>query len=186
MAVKCEECGKEYDGSKEKVQLRAHIIRAHGKLPEGDPATKKYSEPLEEKIARLRKLRSERGPIGILEKRWACPKDDGYHYRVFNDDWMTKPANIQRAKEIGYEFVDSKDEKQKVKVVGVNDDGTPIRGYLMRIPKEIYDEDQMIKQKAVDKVDEQIKAGKFQQGANDNRYIPAMGITIVANNRVPE
>ena len=183
MTVKCEECGKEYTGPREKVQLRAHIFGAHNKDDEGAAVVRKRSETLEEKVARLR---SERRPIGTLERNWSCSENDGYHYRVFNDNWMAKPANIQRAKEIGYEFVHSKDEKQKPKVVGVNDDGTPVRGYLMRIPKEIYDEDQMVKQKTVDKVDEQIRAGKFQQGANDNRYIPTTGITIIADNRVPE
>lgn len=140
------------------------------------------SETLTEKVARLRK---ERVPIGMPEKKWSCPLDDGYHYRVFNDNWMSRPANIQKAKAAGYEFVTSDNDKEKPQIVGTNDNGTPIKGFLMRIPKEIFDEDQSAKQKPVDAVDEQIRKGSFQQGAGDNRYIPTTGIKIESNHRPP-
>ena len=141
------------------------------------------SETLKDKIERLRKGRK---PIGSPEKKWNCPENDGYHYRVFNDDWITRPGNIQNALAAGYEFVESDEEKQKPKIIGTNDNGTPIKGYLMRIPQEIFDEDQKEKQKVVDKIDHQIKTGSFQQGANDGRYIPPTGIKIMSDNRAPE
>jgi hypothetical protein len=98
---------------------------------------------------------------------------------------MVRPDNIERAKRAGYEFVRSDNEKEKPQIVGTNDNGTPIRGFLMRIPKEIFDEDQAAKQKEVDKVDEQIRKGSFQQGAGDNRYIPSTGIKIQSNYQPP-
>jgi hypothetical protein len=141
------------------------------------------TDTLEQKIARIRR---DRIPFGSPEKKWGCPLNDGYHYRVFNDNWAAKPGNIEAAQAAGYEFVESNNEKEKPKVVGTNENGTAIKGYLMRIPQEIYDEDQKVKQKVVDRIDEQISAGSLQQGAGDNRYIPAMGIKISSDNRPPE
>ena len=191
-----EGCDKVYDGlsdRKNKAALSSHIRFAHKKKPTidsegGDIASARArsetgTETLKEKVARLRKTRV---PIGVPEKKWSCPVNDGYHYRVFNDGWMARPGNIQRAKAAGYEFVTSDNEKEKPQIVGTNDNGTPITGYLMRIPKEIYDEDQAAKQKAVDRVDEQIRAGSFQQGAGDHRYIPTTGIKIQSDHRPPD
>ncbi len=202
----CVECGKIFDKSsamQNKNALRGHMISHKRKMPGrghkgprpliGQPLpdvdinsarqrSETASETLEQKVARLRK---ERKPIGAPEKKWSCPVNDGYQYRVFNDDWMTRPGNIQKAQSAGYEFVQSDDDKQKPQIVGTNDNGTPIRGFLMRIPKVIYDEDQAAKQKPVDAVDEQIRKGSFQQGAGDNRYIPATGIKIMTNHQPP-
>ena len=194
-----EGCDKVFDAASDrrnKASLRSHLRFGHRNetsavLPEATASnvasarqrSDTGTETLQEKVVRLRK---ERKPIGQPERKWACPEGDGYQYRVFNDDWMTRPGNIQRALEAGYEFVDSKEEKQKPKIVGTNDNGTPIKGILMRIPKEIFDEDQAAKQRQVDKVDEQIRAGKFQQGAGDKRYIPTTGIKITSDTRQPD
>lgn len=192
MTVRCEEllddgtvCGKEYTGSKEKVQLNAHKRqhKSYMEKLEKEKNPDKKEESLREKIERIRR---DRTPIGVPTMNWSCPDNDGYQYRVFNDEWMSRPDNIQRALSAGYEFVDSEEKRQKPKVVGTNDNGTPIKGYLMRIPKEIFDEDQAAKQKDIDKVDEQIRSGKFQQGTNDSRYIPTTGINITSDNRTPE
>ncbi len=192
----CPECEKFYNGGSDmrnKAALKTHVRMKHG----GEGAVKgsiadvsaarlrsdTVSETLEEKVTRLRKGRV---PIGVPEKKWSCPVNDGYHYRVFNDNWMTRPGNIQKAKAAGYEFVDSEEERQKPQIVGTNDNGTPITGYLMRIPQEIFDEDQKAKQKDVDRIDEQIKKGSLQQGADDKRYIPTTGIKISSDHRAPE
>ncbi len=185
----CPECNDPRE-FRNQWSLNAHI-RKHDKERKLAERGETYSarkrsdsgiETLQEKIERLRK---ERKPIGSPEKKWDCPMDDGYYYRVFNDDWMTRPGNIQRAQAAGYEFVENDEEKQKPKIVGTNDNGTPIRGFLMRIPQEIHDEDQLVKQKNVDMIDKQIKAGSFQQGVSDGRYIPSGGIKITENAVVP-
>lgn len=191
-----EGCGKSFDSASDmrsKASLRSHIRFAHKEANPGvaddvnissvRTRSDTVSETLEEKVTRLRK---ERVPIGVPEKKWSCPVNDGYHYRVFNDNWMTRPGNIQKAKAAGYEFVDSESDRQKPQIVGTNDNGTAITGYLMRIPQEIFDEDQKAKQKEVDRIDEQIKAGSLQQSAGDRRYIPSTGIKISADHRAPE
>jgi len=61
---------------------------------------------------------------------------------------------------------------------GSNEDGSPIEGVLMRIPKELYDSDQALKQKEIDKVDQEIHRGRFQEKPGDKRYIPPDGIKI--------
>ncbi len=185
-------CGKE---CKSEYLLKNHMIThtgvrrdvldepaAKGNITSARSRSDSGAETLAEKVARLRQSRI---PIGVPEKKWACPEGDGYQYRVFNDNWMTRPDNIQRALRAGYEFVNSDEDKQRPQTVGTNDNGTPIRGFLMRIPKEIYEEDQKAKQKEVDKVDEQIRTGSFQQGAGDNRYIPTTGINIQSNTQPP-
>lgn len=181
-----EGCGKEFETE---AKLRGHMMSHTRKKADAssDTATARArsdapNETLEEKIARLR---AERVPISVPDKKWSCPENDGYHYRVFNDEWMAKPGNIQAAIKAGYEFVESDNEKERPKVVGTNENGSAIKGYLMRIPKVLYDEDQAAKQKEIDRVDAQIKNGNFQQGADDRRYVPKTGIKIESNNQPP-
>jgi hypothetical protein len=183
----CEECGKEYT---KKSALRMHMVAFH-KLPASTKnadvsAARSRSDSATETLAqKVERLRKSRVPIGVPEKKWSCPVNDGYQYRVFNENWMTRPGNIQKAQAAGYEFVQSDSDKEKPQIVGTNDNGTPITGYLMRIPKEIYDEDQRAKQKEVDRVDKQIREGSLAQGAGEKRYIPSTGIKITSDNRPP-
>jgi len=119
--------------------------------------------------------RKERIPFGGPAQRFRTPKNDGFVYRVFNDNWKKDPERIKKALEAGYELVN---EDQSGKSAGTNDDGTVIRGVLMRIPKQFFDEDQAVKQKEIDKVDQQINRGKLTEKAGDNRYSPGGGIQI--------
>ena len=102
--------------------------------------------------------RSERVPFGTPEQKWSTPSDDGYHYRVFNDNWRKEPGRVQRAMRAGYQIYDN---EQSGTNVGTNDDGTEIKGVLMRIPEKFYKEDQAKKARELDKIDEQIHRGKF-------------------------
>ena len=121
--------------------------------------------------------RRERVPFGVPQRKFPdVPDNDGFQYRIINDNWMKDPARIIKAEKGGYEKVEGYDSMN----VGTNDDGSIIKGHLMRIPKEWYDEDQKEKRKEVDRVDEAIKAGTLEQKARDNRYIPE-GIKIYAN-----
>ncbi len=192
----CLECGKVFDNEsamKNKNALRGHRMTHKRKIGQrkepkdmaaaGQPKGIPENETIEQKIKRIR---SGRVPMGLPDRKWNCPENDGYQYRVFNDNWMAKPGNIQAAQAAGYELVHSQDEKQKEKVVGTNDNGTAITGFLMRIPKVIFDEDQAAKQKINDRIDQQIRAGKFQEGRGDGRYIPAGGIKISSDTHAPE
>lgn len=116
--------------------------------------------------------RKDRIPFGVPRQSVVTPQDDGYIYRVFNDNWTREPDRIKRAADASWEVV------RNVNARGSNEDGSPIEGVLMRIPKELYDSDQSLKQKEVDKVDQEIHRGKFQEKASDKRYIPPDGIKI--------
>lgn len=162
----CEFC-KEY-AEEDKRKVNMHEVSQHkkGQEPPPEPEPRKREEP----------DRTERVPFGVPKQRLNAPDGDGFQYRVFNDNWAKEPGRIQRAQKAGYEKVDDFDPV----VVGTNEDGSPIKGVLMRIPKKWYDEDQKLKQKEVDKVDQAIKKGTLEQKAGDNRYIP-QGIKIHAN-----
>jgi len=100
----------------------------------------------------------ERVPFGTPEQKWNTPSDDGYHYRVFNDQWKKEPGRVKRALAAGYEVVTNENSGCNV---GTNEDGSEIKAVLMRIPNEFYEEDRARKNKELDKIDEQINRGKF-------------------------
>ena len=134
----CEYCGK--DDFETSSQLQAHMMTCKSKN------IQEREEEIEE--------RAERVPFGTPGQRFNVPKEDGYVYRVFNDKWRIEPGRIQRARAAGYEFVE---DEQSGSSVGTNEDGSEVKGVLMRIPKELYDEDQALKNKELDKVDKQIQ-----------------------------
>lgn len=130
-----------------------------------------------------------RVPLGGLRQSMFVPdrlKDPGYSERIFNDIG----GRLKQAEDAGYEFVvdggtenaDEPDERKdkigsKVSFdVGPGPDGKPMKGYLMRIRKDWYEEDQAEKQKALDKIDDAIRGGEM--GDSEGRYIPDSGITI--------
>ena len=138
---KCENCGEaEFDTEQ---QLRGHQMTCRPKDKEDLPDRS-----------------AKRVPFGTPERRFNPPEDDGFVYRVFNDNWRHKPGRIERARKAGYELVN---HGRSGESVGTNEDGSEINGVLMRIPKEFYDEDQGLKQRQVDRVDEQIHRGKFDK-----------------------
>lgn len=156
---KCEVCGKEFDGENAEKQLRGHMMS--------------HRESREEKEAK-----PDRVPFGTKERKYSAPADgDGFEYRVFNDNWRHDPGRIARAEKAGYVRV----EDSEMHSVGTNDDGSPIKGVLMKIPKEYYEADQKLKQKDLDRVDAAIKGGKLEEGQDDNRYIPN-GIKVWGSN----
>lgn len=159
--MKCDICN-EFEG--EGQSFKMHQIHCRKKNPE--PRTREEN-------------RTERIPFGAPEQKLNVPNDDDkFHYRRFNDGWSKEPNRINRAKQAGYEIVDGNSM-----VVGTNDDGSPITGVLMRQPKEFFEEDQKIKQKEVDRVDQAIKRGTLEQKADDRRYIPK-GIEIHSNTTI--
>lgn len=173
----CEFCEKIFtgeDGKDPKAQLHGHIIHC-SKNPDSKrhPTNRRDGEEPD---------RKERVPFGMPQRNFKAPSDDGFHYRVFNDNWSKEPGRIERAKQAGYQVV----EGQKHIAVGTNEDGSPIKGILMRIPQEWYDEDQKLKQVEVDKVDEQIKSGAFEKKPGDMRYVPAGGIRISESHQEPK
>lgn len=92
--------------------------------------------------------------------------DPNYMYRVFND--VDEGERIAAAQAAGYEFVQSDQQLGDVRAadagkLGKNVSkhvGHGIRGFLMRIPKELYDEDQKAKQQAVNATEQAMQPDK--------------------------
>ena len=166
----CEICEKYEDANERSVT--AHEIHCKKKaaaqeIPE-EPVIE-TEEPVVEPREREKPDRKERIPFGALKKRLpSVPDNDGFQYRVINDEWSKDPDRVKRAMQGGYEKVEGYDQM----VVGTNEDGSAIKGTLMRIPQEWYDEDQKVKQREVDMVDEEIGRGKLDEKPDDKRYVP--------------
>ena len=134
------------------------------------PIVKKVQVQQEAPVAR----RTTRIPFGRPEQRLSSPGDPKFQYRVFNDNWSREPGRVERALNAGYEKVAGYPEIS----VGTNEDGTAIKGILMQIPIEFYEEDQKAKQKEVNRIDEEIHRGQLDTKPQDKRYIPSSGIHI--------
>ena len=117
--------------------------------------------------------RSSRVPFGVPAQRFSISDEDKkkYHHHVFNDSWKKEPGRIQRALAAGYELVE---HDKSGATAGTNEDGSEIKGVLMRLPIETYKADQALKNREIDKVDEQISQGRFK--TSENTYLPGGGI----------
>lgn len=142
----------------------------------------------EERRAKWRKTRVAGETI---PRKLSYPERDGYVRRWRND----KDTRIQDLLDRGYSYV-PKDESVNPgdidvanesgmdlgtvvsKVVGAEDDGRPIRAYLMEIPKEWYEEDRKAKDDHLDGLEKQIKEGGDVAGQEvEKKYIPRSGGT---------
>lgn len=112
--------------------------------------------------------RPKRAPLGARNRLSFTNQDPNFVYRVIND----QDDRLKQALEAGYQFVVS-DEKlgdKRAAEGGAVDSrvskpvGNGVRGFLMRIPKEYYDEDQKTK---ADKIDETEKAMKPNQAKGE-------------------
>jgi len=100
-------------------------------------------------------------------------RDPNYHYRIVND----VDDRIERLKTGGYEIAEEK--------VGIGDPGVEnnnislgsgarmhvgkgVKAILMKIPKELYDEDQKVKQHEIDLKEATIK--RKANGGEDGTY----------------
>jgi hypothetical protein len=134
--------------------------------------------------------RKERVPFGVPASRLTVANQDpNFVYRWINDDGR---GRLDRAISGGYEFVES-EAAQKIgagsadgnsdvgsrvsRIVGTQEGGAGMRGYLMRIRREWYVEDQKAKQAQVDEIDKAIKRGDAHKSGDDNRYVPSAGIS---------
>ena len=90
-------------------------------------------------------------------------QEPGYRYRIVNDDG----DRIPMLQEQGYELVqDASITVGDRRIANPTKEGSPVqvsvgggqKGFVMRIKEEWYQEDQKTKQKAVDDLDESMKA----------------------------
>jgi len=136
-----------------------------------------------------RQRRKNRVPLGGIRRKMSFDnQEEGYVYRWVNDNRL----RLTEAQEAGYEFVDASGgsvgdpdvaneggqsiDSRTGKNVGVKEDGSPLRAYLMRIKKDWYEEDQAEKQARVDDLETAIASGADEHATRiDKRYIPGGG-----------
>ena len=126
-------------------------------------------------------------PMSAPRAKLATPEIPGYHSHWLND----YTGRILQAQQGGYEFVSSgealvtmpdlagsplgvgTDLGSRVSVVvGKNEDGSPLRAYLMKIRNEWFKEDQAASQQRVDAVHDGMRQGKNQTGGDDtHKYV---------------
>lgn len=133
-----------------------------------------------------KKVRRKRTPIGGPSLKMAVEIPDGKVARWVSDDG----DRLSKFQAADYEFVTAeikvgegdKDNNtdlgsMKSMVVGKGEAGKPIRGYLMMIDKELYEEDQAAKMEQIAEIDNDIKNGTHNEKSGDGRYVPKEGIT---------
>ena len=117
--------------------------------------------------ARPDRSRQARSPLGMRNRLTFKNLDPAYNYRIIND----KDDRIKQAQEGGYEFVESSEQLGDLKVAEATKIGSRVSkpvghgmtGYLMRIKKEWYDEDQSKKQEKVDTLEKSMKPQKAKE-----------------------
>ena len=108
--------------------------------------------------------RPKRTPLGARNRLSFDKQDPNFVYRVIND----VEDRLQRAQEAGYEYVVSDEQlgDKRAAEGGKIDSrvskpvGNGVRGFLMRIPREYYDEDQKVKDARVDSSEQAMKPNK--------------------------
>lgn len=130
----------------------------------------------------------KRIPVDLPYNPLEYPDKPGYHRHIFND----KQGRLERALRGGYQFVTKtmlKEEgydwdpilSQKGEVddkvswlVGQEDNGAPIRGYLMEIPQAWYDEDQRTREgKTLAIIKESLRQGQSEMNPGQDELYPA-------------
>lgn len=130
-----------------------------------------------ETSAPQRKLegRAERIPLGVRKQKLLAEIREGYVGRWVNDDG----DRINQALQGGYTFVAkdgvaaSDDPGSRIsRIVGTKAGGGSLSAYLMEIPKEWYDADQLAKRQGIDATESLIKRGSLvQKPGEDGAYV---------------
>ena len=105
--------------------------------------------------------------------RWINDTPGGarIYEKTKNDDWdiVTQDGGILRE--------DAQDGAVSV-VVGTNADGSPLKAYLCRKPKQWYEEDQQAKSAELDEQLDQLRRGLSRDGSSQSDYVPHSGISV--------
>lgn len=117
---------------------------------------------VKEAIAKVPSGRTQRVPVGTRNVLTVAGKEPGYEYRIINDSG----DRVQEFLDAGYEVVDkdsvrvgdkrvnSSSSEGSVKQISV---GQGQKGFVVRIRKEWYDEDQLKKQRQVNELERATK-----------------------------
>lgn len=138
----------------------------------------------------LEQLRKTRIPPGVATPSAAYPSRPGYKRRVVAD----RPGRLEKFLRGSWTFVSEDDldeqnpgrlkagmregqDSRVSQVIGSNRDNSPLVGYLMEIPEELYDEDQAVKMERVDELEGALRQGMDADGSSrpgeDGRYVPS-------------
>ena len=116
---------------------------------------------------------STRVPVGSVNKLEFEGKDPNFVYRVVND----VPGRIQMFQRAGYQFCteesrtfDSVAETEAMDTRISMDIGGGRKGYLMRIPKEFYEEDFAKKMARLDAIDDSMKPKKRRPSDGEDGF----------------
>lgn len=118
---------------------------------------------IKEAIAKAPSGRTQRTPVGTRNVLTVAGKDPSYVYRIINDSG----DRVQEFLDAGYELVSASSVRVGDKRVGkATAEGTVsqvsvgqgMKGYIVRIRKEWYDEDQALKQQRVAEAEAATKA----------------------------
>lgn len=117
---------------------------------------------VKEAIAKVPSGRTQRVPVGTRNVLTVAGKEPGYEYRIINDSG----DRVQEFLDAGYEIVDkdsvrvgdkrvnSASSEGSVKQISV---GQGQKGFVVRIRKEWYEEDQLKKQRQVNELERATK-----------------------------
>jgi len=151
--------------------------RTRNQREDSRPATREEAAP-----------RKRRVPLGSHRSVLDAKTREGFH-RLWVNDYPE--GHLQQALDGGYTFCDAEEQKDgnirsyelgtmRSEIVGTRPDGSSMRGYLMEIKNEWYEEDMAESLKPAREIDDQIRSGTAgddgNEHGNENRYVPEGGI----------
>lgn len=128
---------------------------------------------VKEAIAKSPSGRVRRTPVGVRNVLTVNGKDPAYEYRVVND----KDDRVQQYMDAGYEIVKASDIRvgdSRVNAPSAEGSiatcsvGGGMKGVVMRIRKEWYEEDQAAKMAQIDQLEAATKAEPLEDGNYGN------------------
>ena len=115
--------------------------------------------------------RTRRARLGGYEgQRMLAEPHDGFHLHWIND----VGTNLKEMLAKGYSFVEDNssiesDDLGRMNSLQVSKNGPPITAYLMEIPEELYLEDQLLKERSIQDVEDQIRRADVGRGLGSER-----------------
>ncbi len=119
-------------------------------------------------LADIARRRANAPPVGST--KMAIPQRVGWVRRWFNDS----PGRIYQKQQKGWNICKNPETGENWMQV-VNNAVTEVgglKGYVMEIPLQFFQEDQDAKQKRLDELDQQIYGGTYNEEPDDKRYVP--------------
>lgn len=170
---------KDTDVAKASAADRAQARKLSKAIPKNDAgdASKRAEE--------IRARRKERGYVSGQQMRLAVPealKDKGWTYRWVTDSDMRVHNMLDKDWEFAESELAGKSDQDKgigtrvERVVNERSTKGPQAGFLMRKPKEIYEEDQAIKEAKRKSREREMERGKHREQealGGPHMYVPA-------------